>query len=258
MLMEKTPLSAAIITKNEEENLPDCLGSLFFSDQIVLVDSGSTDRTVDIARAYGCDIFIESWKGFGPQKQFAISQCRNDWVFVIDADERIPAETMSAIKEVVSGPGDISGYYLPRKNYFQDKWIRHMGWWPDPVLRLFRKNCGRMTAASVHEAVLVDGKVEMLNFPIEHRTESRLSEILKKIDHYSTLSAQEAFNRGQKASIWSAAIRADLNFIHNYFIRLGFLDGRQGLVLSITDSINKFFKYAKLYEMTKQDRSVSR
>lgn len=252
--MDKISISVGIIVKNEAERLPRCLKSISFADQVVVVDSGSTDGTVQIATEYGAEVYVEPWKGFGPQKQSAIDKCRNEWILVLDADERIPPETAQVIREIVlSGKADIAGYSFPRKNFFQGRWIRHMGWWPDPVLRLFQKKYGRMTEASVHEAVLVEGEVKTLEVPIEHCTESRLSEILKKIDNYSTLSAQEAFHKGKRASIWSAAVRADLNFIYNFFIRRGFLDGRQGLVLSITDSINKFFKYAKLYEMTKEE-----
>ena len=251
-MSEKVPLSIAIITKNEEANLPLCLKSVSFADQVVVVDSGSEDETVNIASAFGCNVFIESFKGFGLQKQSAINHCRHAWVLVLDADERIPKETASVIKEIVLNE-DISvlGYSFPRKNYFQGRWIRHMGWWPDRVVRLFRKDSGRMAEAAVHESVIVSGQVRELNVPIEHFTESSLNKILIKIERYSTLGAEEAFKEGRKASVWSAALRAELAFFQNYFLKLGFLDGRQGLVLAITDSVNKFFKYAKLSELNR-------
>jgi glycosyltransferase involved in cell wall biosynthesis len=246
----KLPLSVAIIARNEENNLPDCLSGVNFVDQIVLVDSGSIDATLSLAQSHGCDVFSCKWEGFGPQKQFAIDQCRNDWILVLDADERIPAETRRAIHEIVTlNSGSIAGYSFPRKNFFQGRWIRHMGWWPDRVVRLFRKGQGRMSEAVVHESVVVNGPVKQIDSPILHFTESSLSKILLKIDHYSTFGAQEAFRAGRKSSVWSAALRAELVFWQNYILRLGFLDGRQGLVLSITDAINKFFKYAKLSEM---------
>ena len=250
---EKIPLSVSIITKNEAANLTGCLESVAFAGQVVVVDSGSDDGTPEIARGFGCDVFIEDWKGFGRQKQAAIDRCREPWVLVLDADERIPPETQAAIRGVVSSGGEAAqGYSFPRKNFFQGRWVRHMGWWPDRITRLFRRGMGRMTDVPVHEAVEVDGRVVPLESPIEHFTESRLSEILKKIDRYSTLAAEEAFREGRRSSVWGALARAELTFIQNYVLRLGFLDGSQGLVLSVTDAVNKFFKYAKLSELNRQ------
>jgi glycosyltransferase involved in cell wall biosynthesis len=249
----KIPLSVAIITKDEAVNLPDCLQSISFAGQIVVVDSGSIDDTVTIASGFGCDVFTEPWRGFGPQKQFAIDRCRNPWILILDSDERIPKDTAKAIQNVISNPSTTAvGFSFPRKNFFQGRWMRHAGWWPDRVVRLFQKDRGRMTQAKVHESVEVDGLVEPLMYPIEHYTESRLDKILQKIDHYSTLGAEEAFKEGKTASIWSAVVRAKLAFLHNYLIRLGFLDGSQGLTLAATDAVNKFFKYAKLAELSKQ------
>lgn len=255
-MQEKIPLSVAIITENEANNLPDCLKSVEFAGQVVIVDSGSTDQTVKIAMEFGCDVFIEPWQGFGPQKQSAIDKCKYPWVLVLDADERIPAEKASVIKNIILNPSNTAaGYSFPRKNYFQGHWIKHMGWWPDRIVRLFRKDLGRMTPDRVHESIMVSGPVEPLDAPIEHYTESHFSKILNKINQYSALGAREAFEKGQKASIWSAIFRAQLTFIQNYFLRLGFLDGVPGLTLAITDSINKFFKYAKLYELRQQGKS---
>jgi glycosyltransferase involved in cell wall biosynthesis len=252
---EKIPLSVALITKNEGENLREFLKSVEFASQIVVVDSGSTDDTVHLASQFGCDVFIEPWRGFGPQKQSAIDKCRFPWVLVLDADERIPLETARVIRRIVSDdPGSVAGYNFPRKNFFQGRWIRHAGWWPDPVGRLFRKGRGRMTAVPVHEAVEIDGPVTLLDVPIEHLTESRLGPVLQKIDRYSTLGAEEAFLQGRRSTIWSAFLRAKLTFLRNYFLRGGFLDGPQGLTLAVTDAVNKFFKYAKLSELNRCSR----
>jgi glycosyltransferase involved in cell wall biosynthesis len=254
---EKIPLSVAMITKNESENLRDCLKSVAFASQIVVVDSGSTDDTVNVASRFGCDVFIEPWRGFGPQKQSAIDKCRFPWVLVIDADERIPAETASLIKEIVLNPSPpASGYSFRRKNYFQGRWIKRMGWWPDRILRLFLKDLGHMTSSTVHESIVVNRSVEALGVHIEHYPAGQLSKILKKIDQYSTLGAQEAYAKGEKASIWSAAFRAKVTFLQNYFVRLGFLDGVQGFTLAITDAVNKFFKYAKLNELNRGNKST--
>jgi len=252
MNLEKVPLSVAIITKNEEENIRACLQSADFAGQIVIVDSGSTDATLSIAKTFGCDIYNEGWRGFGPQKQSAIDKCRESWILVLDADERIPRATADMIKEIVIDSGvEQNGFSFPRKNYFQGRWIKHAGWWPDRVVRLFRRESGRMSAALVHESVEVQGKIGDLDAAIEHYTESRLSKIIQKIDRYSTLGAQTAFREGKKASTAGAFARAYWTFIQDYFLRFGILDGMPGLTLAVTDSINKFFKYAKLSEMTR-------
>jgi len=254
---EKIPLAVAIITKNESHNLPDCLKSVEFAGQVVVVDSGSTDQTVKIAKDYGCDVFIEPWRGFGPQKQSAIDKCRYSWVLVLDADERIPDETASVIKKIVLNPSPVAaGYSFPRKNYFQGHWVKHLGWWPDRIMRLFRKELGQMTPSTVHESVVVAQPVEALDVPIEHYPSGQFSKILMKIDQYSTLGAQEAWAKGRKASIWMAAFRAKMAFLQSYFVKFGFLDGVQGFTLAITDAINKFFKYAKLNELNRQNKSA--
>jgi len=257
--MTKIPLSVAIITKNEEENIRACLESVAFAGQIVVVDSGSTDATLAIAAEFGCDIYREGWFGFGRQKQIAIDRCVKPWVLLLDADERIPPETAEFIKEIVmSSDAKTAGFSFPRKNYFQGRWIRHAGWWPDRVLRLFRRDAGRMTDAAVHEAVEVRGAVKNLDAVIEHYTESGLDKILQKIDRYSTLGAQEAFAAGKRSSPASAFFRAALTFLQDYFLRLGILDGRQGLTLAVTDSVNKFFKYAKLSELQRKSRRAGK
>ncbi|HRS83569.1 MAG TPA: glycosyltransferase family 2 protein [Smithellaceae bacterium] len=257
--MEKIPLSVAIITKNEEENLRGCLQSVAFAAQIVVVDSASSDATPAIAAEFGCDFYTESWHGFGPQKQIAIDRCSRPWVLVLDADERIPSETAEVIRKITTDvSSNINGFSFPRKNYFAGRWIRHAGWWPDRVVRLFRRQAGRMTQAVVHEAVEVDGRIVELDVPIEHYTESSLSRILQKIDKYSTLGAHEAFAAGKRSSFAGAFFRAFLTFVQGYIFRLGFLDGPQGLMLAVTDSVNKYFKYAKLSELEKAGRGDAR
>jgi glycosyltransferase involved in cell wall biosynthesis len=246
---DRIALSVALIVHDEVENLPDCLRSVAFARQIVVVDSGSHDETIRIATDFGCDVFNEPWRGFGPQKQFAVEQCREAWILVLDADERIPPETARVIREIVDSPTSAAGYSFPRKNFFQGRWIRHAGWWPDRVVRLFRRGRGRMTDAAVHEAVAVEGQVEALEAPIDHWTESRLGPILRKIDHYSTLGAEEAFAARRRSTIWGAFLRAKAAFFQDYLLRGGFLDGPQGLTLAFTDAVNKFFKYAKLNEL---------
>jgi len=251
---EKTPLSVAIIARNEAQNLPACLESVGFAAQIVVVDSGSTDATAEIARDFGCQVYDEPWRGFGAQKQFAIDRCTHPWVLLLDADERVPAATASAIREIIeSGSDETAGYSFPRKNFFQGRWIRHL-WGGDRVVRLFRKSRGRMTQARVHEAVEVSGPVKALDVPLEHYTESSLSKLLLKLDHYTTLGAQEAFEEGKRASVWTAAAVAVFAFLQSYLLKRGFLDGVQGLTLSVAESVSRFFKYAKLSELNRKGK----
>jgi glycosyltransferase involved in cell wall biosynthesis len=253
--MGKVPLSVAIITRNEEENILPCLQSVSFASQVVVVDSGSADATLKIAAEFGCEIYSEAWLGFGPQKQLAIEKCRLPWILVLDADERIPPDTADIIKKIITDSNvKEAGFSFPRKNYFQGRWIKHAGWWPDRIIRLFRKEAGRMTTAIVHESVEVQGTVGALDVPIEHFTESSLSKIIQKIDKYSTLGAEEAFKDGKHSSTFSAFMRAFFTFNQDYFFRLGILDGRQGLTLAVTDAVNKYFKYAKLSELEKTCR----
>jgi hypothetical protein len=251
--LEKIPLSVAIITKNEEENIRACLQSVAFSGQIVIVDSGSTDATLNIAAGFDCEIYNEAWRGFGLQKQFAIDKCSQPWILVLDADERIPPGTAAVLKKIVlDSTVKEAGFSFPRKNYFQGRWIKHAGWWPDRIVRLFRKGAGRMSEAVVHESVEVQGMIGNLDVVIEHHTESNLSKVIQKIDSYSTLGAETAFKEGKKSSTGGAFLRACFTFVQDYFLRLGIFDGMPGLTLAVTDSMNKFFKYAKLSQLTKK------
>ncbi len=245
--MRKIPLSVAIITLNEEDRLPSCLGSLSFADEIVVVDSGSTDGTLEIARNAGCRVFEEPWKGFGRQKQSAVDKCINDWVLVIDADERIPEDTAKAIIEVLENPR-ADGYSFPRKNFFNDKWMRHGGWWPDRIVRLFKKTYGRVSDEIVHEGVAVSGSVTDIDSPIHHRPIRNLHDMLRKVNSYSTLGAERLYARGRRASVTLALIKGAAAFFKGYILRAGFLDGAEGFIIAFSHSITTSFKYLKLWE----------
>ena len=251
MPSDKLPLSVAIITKNEEDRLPECLAGVAFADEVVVVDSGSTDRTVEIARAFGAVVYIEPWQGFGRQKQLAIDRCRHDWVLVLDADERVAPETQWEIREALAAGSSVA-YSLPRKNYFCGRWLRHAGWWPDRVIRLFRKDCARMSERSVHESLEVHGPVGALRHPLIHYANKDLAQTLSKVNHYSSAGANELFAQGQKASVVKALLRAAWSFFHNYILRGGFLDRGEGFIMAVSDFMNVFFKYAKLRELQKQ------
>lgn len=256
MSSDKLPLSVAIITKNEEDRLPDCLASVAFAAEVVVVDSGSTDRSVEIARAFGAVVYEEEWQGFGRQKQLAIDRCRHDWVLVLDADERVGAESRQEISEILVAGSSVA-YSFPRKNYFCGRWLKHAGWWPDQVVRLFRKDSARMSERSVHESLEVHGPVGILRHPLVHYANKGLAQTLNKVNQYSSAGADELFAQGKTASVAKAFLRAAWAFFYNYILRGGFLDRGEGFIMAVSDFMNVFFKYAKLRELQKQKEKDS-
>ena len=245
----KNPLSIAVITLNEEKRLAECLASVSFADDIVVVDSGSTDSTLDIARRFGARVYRQKWQGFGRQKQTAIDHCKNRWVLILDADERLSEDAMAEIKALQEKGGSCAAYQLPRKNFFLGRWIRYAGWWPDYVTRLINKERCRMSANLVHESIEVNGLLGQLDSPIIHQATRNLEHTMEKMDRYSTAGAREMHARGESASYAKALGRGVWAFFYNYFIRRGFLDGGPGFIIAVSDAVNKFFKYAKLAEM---------
>jgi len=245
--MEK--ISVAIITKNEEKNIRECLESLRFADEIVVVDSGSTDTTREICRRYGAQVFQEDWQGFARQKNSAVARTRNDWVLSIDADERIPAELGEEIARVLNQNPSLDGYFVARKNYFLGRWIKRCGWFPDYNLRLFRKDRGHFEEREVHERVTVLGEVGYLRHPLEHFTYRSLSDFIQRLDRYSSLAAREMKNEGRRFRYTDLFFRPPLTFFQMYLIRAGFLEGYFGFLLSILYSFYTFAKYSKLKEL---------
>ena len=245
--MADEKLSVAIITLNEEERLGDCLTSVAFADEVVVVDAGSSDQTVEIARAQGARVIVQEWLGFGRQKQFAIDQCRNRWVLVLDADERLPAESAREITAVLRAPLH-EAYSLPRQNFFCGRWLKHAGWWPDRVVRLFDKTKARMSDRLVHEGVEVSGSVGELHGMIIHHANRDLAHTLAKINSYSSAGAAELAKAGRQGSLFQAVSRSSWSFVHNYLLRRGFLDGKEGFVQAVCNAVNIFFKYAKLWD----------
>jgi glycosyltransferase involved in cell wall biosynthesis len=184
-------LSVAIITLNEETNLPDCLASVDWADEVVVCDSGSQDRTVEIAAGLGARTFQDPWRGFAAHKTLAVERCTQPWVLVLDADERVPLALRAEIAERLQDPGAADGYTVARRNYFLGRWIRHGGWYPDRSLRLFRQGRGRFQPRSVHEAVQVEGRSGDLREPLEHHTYRSVREFLERMSRYAGLAAEE-------------------------------------------------------------------
>ncbi len=249
--MKKIPLSVAIITKNEEVNLPGCLESVSFARQVVIVDCGSEDRTGDIARRYGAEFFVEPWKGYGPQKNSALEKCSCQWVLFLDADERIPPQTALKIADLVRGPSGAEGYSFRRKNLFHGKWIKAADWWPDEVTRLVKKTGSRFEGLT-HERLVVEGVTKRLKCRIEHFSYKSYSELFLKLDGYSTQQASQMFAAGKRAGPLAALFRGAWMFFRNYFLRLGFTAGFDGFVISLSKGLGTFLKYAKLHELVKE------
>jgi glycosyltransferase involved in cell wall biosynthesis len=246
------PLSVIVIALNQEANIGECLASAGFADDIVVVDTGSTDRTVELARAYTDRVLTASWQGFGRTKNYALDQARGDWVFSLDTDERVPVVLKDEIQAVVQANGPLAGYRVPRKNYFCGRWIRHLGWYPDYTLRLFRRGQGRFRDREVHEEVVVDGPVGNLKTPLEHYSYRSVSEYVTRMDRYARLAATELAKRGRRPHSGELVYRPVLSFLHLYFLRWGFLEGATGYSLAVLMSMYKFLKYYYLRELSQR------
>jgi glycosyltransferase involved in cell wall biosynthesis len=273
-------LSVVIITHNEEANIGRTLESVrpLVSDggEIVVVDSGSTDRTVEIAKSFGAKVFVEEWKGYAAQKNSAIDKAQRDWILSLDADEEVSLELVTFLTgkprensasfshewcltiQTGSNAEKMSvpvGFYVCRKNYFLGRWLKHGGFWPDPKLRLFRREVGKFEDRLVHEGVNVDGKVGSISTgTLIHHSYPTLTDYIDHMNRYSTLGAEMVIAKSNgKAhfSIVNIVVRPLLTFVYNYFFRLGFLDGREGLLLHLYHAVYVSWKYAKAWELSR-------
>jgi len=241
------PASAVIVTKDEESNIQDAIESIKDFSEIIVIDSFSSDRTVDICKKYTEKVFQEEWQGYSKQKQKGINRASMPWVLILDADERLTSELRTEISLSLENKNH-SGFYIPRKNFFLGRWIRHGGWWPDYTLRLFRKDRSFMEEREVHEKVVVRGSTGYLKNPMEHHTSKSLSDFIKKLENYSTLSAREMGQKDFMPGIFSLILRPLFTFFKMFFLRKGFLDGKYGLILSLLYSYYTFSKYTKIWE----------
>ena len=244
-------LSVAIITYNEESNIRRTLESVKWVDEIVIVDSGSTDKTVEICKSYTDNIFHQDWLGFARQKNLAIDRTSGDWILSIDADEPIEPALADEIRAIISSPNAYDGYRIPRRTFFLGRQIRYGGWYPDYNLRLFRRGKGHFGERAVHEAVRMQGSVGKTRHAIEHYAYPDLASYLSSINKYSSLAVDvmgEKDISGFKTSWMHILMRPVLTFVFKYFFRFGFLDGKHGLVLNLFHSYYVFAKYAKAWE----------
>ena len=250
-------LSVVLITLNEAANLPGTLASVRGLGENIVVDSGSTDATLDIARSFGAHVFTEPWKGFGPQKNSAISHTTGDWILSLDADEEVSPALANEIRTLLAGEPAFGAYFVPRLNHFLGRALRHGGYWPDPKLRLFRRGAARFEERIVHETMRTDGPTGRLNGHLIHHCYPTLSDYREHMDRYSTLGAQAlvASGRAKRSRLWFVSnvyLNPAATFLYNYVIRLGFLDGRAGLLQHLNHSVYIHWKYAKAWHLSRE------
>jgi glycosyltransferase involved in cell wall biosynthesis len=292
----RVTLSVVIITYNEEANIGRAIESALplvrdGRGEIIVVDSGSTDSTVEIAQAYKVKVFVEAWKGYAAQKNSAIEKAAGEWILSLDADEELDGELQRSLAEIlecieqarefaanpnthptmlqdaraevkerigVDFDAEFAGLWIPRKNHFLGRWMKHGGFWPDPKLRLIRKGAGKFEDRAVHEDIRATGKTgQIRSGTIVHHSYPTLSEYIEHINHYSSLGAEMALAKGHAGfSFIDIAVRPAMTFIYNYFLRLGFLDGREGLLLHLNHAVYVSWKYAKAWEMAQDSKKV--
>jgi glycosyltransferase involved in cell wall biosynthesis len=247
-------LSVILITRNEEANLADCLASLEgIAQQIVVVDTNSSDRTVEIAQTHGAVIAQAlDWPGFGPQKNRALALATGDWVLSLDADERLTPALQSEILTAIHHSAHIDCFSIPRLSWYCGRFIRHSGWSPDYVDRLFKRGTARFSDDLVHERLIPNGPVAKLENPMLHFSFMDFSQVLQKIDRYSTASAEQAFAKGRRSSPLKAILHGLWAFIRTYFMRAGFLDGQEGLALAISNAEGSYYRYMKIWLLQNQ------
>jgi len=243
-------LSVVVITYNEEANIERALKSVAWADEIVVVDSESTDRTVEICRRYTDRVITRPWEGYIAQKNFALSQAAHDWVLSIDADEEVSPELAESIGRAMGGDHRFDGYMVKRRVFYLGRWINHCGWYPDWRTRLVLKGKARWVGDQVHETLEVDGSVGRIeDGDLNHYSYRNISDHLARIDRYTTLIARRNFESKRRARWYALLLRPIFNFFKKYFLQLGFLDGRQGFIVCVLASYYVFLKYAKLWEL---------
>jgi len=241
-------LSVIIIVKNEEKNIGACLESVKWADEIIVVDTGSSDGTVDICRKYTDKIYDSKWLGFGPLKNFAMDKTSGDWILNIDADEIVSSELKDEIKEILEIPPDKEGYYIPFRNYFLGRAMRFGGLGREKHLRFFKKSSGRFNENAVHEGVVLAGKTGSLRGVVEHRSYADLKEYFRKLNLYTSLAAEEKFKNGERF-VFLQLFRIPWEIHYRLFIRLGILDGLRGFIWAVLSAFYVWVKYVKLMEL---------
>lgn len=250
MKTEKLDISVVVITHNEEKNIRRCLEHAQWAREMVVVDSNSTDKTVQIAREYTDKVFLHPFEGYVEQKNYALDRATLDWVLSVDADEVVTPELLNRIRDVWPREKErYAGFTANRRSQFCGKWISHCGWYPDRKLRLFRRSKGCWVGDDLHERVQIEGHVKDLDADVLHYTYENLADNIERIQRYSGIFAQAQFKKGKRTTFLDLAIRPPARLLRTFILKRGFLDGRHGLVLSVVAAFYVFLKYAKLWEL---------
>jgi glycosyltransferase involved in cell wall biosynthesis len=255
--MRRVPkVSATIITLNEAEHIAAAIDSVSWADEIVVVDSGSTDGTVDVARARGARVSTREWTGYVDQKNHAASLAAHDWIVSLDADERVTPELAGEIQALLRSDPPRRGYRVPRVTFYQGRWIRTTDFYPDYQARLYDRRAGRWRGDLVHESVHVDGGVGYLRGELQHYSFRDLTDHVDRINHYSSLAARQLYAQGRRATPLDLLVHPPAAFLRNYVLRRGALDGSAGLLISLVNAYSVFLKFAKLWELQRCSRST--
>lgn len=248
-------LSGIVITKNEEQNICGCLDSLKWVDEIIVVDAESTDSTVVKAKEFTTRVFVEPWKGFGPQKNFAIEQAQGDWIFILDADERVTVGLRDEIRRLLENGQEphSAGYRVSRRNFFYGRWMQHGGMFPDPQVRLFRKDGSRYDDTLLHENLVLKGDVTDLQGFLDHYSVPTITHHVRKMIQYTSLSAREKLKTLRKVTFLNLFGHHIWTIIKTLILRKGWKDGVHGLIAAMFAGFHTFVKYAKAYEILKAD-----
>ncbi len=245
------PISVTIITQNEKANIGRCLESVKWADEIVVVDSGSTDGTIDICQRYHCKIINTEWLGFGPTKHLAVEQASHDWIFSIDSDEEVTPELQQRIIELFSSEPKLKSWRIKRSSFYLGEKIKYSGWDSDYPVRIFNKKFGQFNKKPLHESIVVPGERGTLSAPLLHYTYPTISSHIAKMNRYSDLSAAEAVARGKKSSVTGALCRGAAKFLKMYIIKRGFLDGTAGFILAKNSAFGVYLKYLKIWQQAR-------
>jgi glycosyltransferase involved in cell wall biosynthesis len=248
-------LSVTIITKNEAADLDAALASVAWADEIVVVDSESTDDTVAIARRHNARVEVRQWPGYIAQKNHAAAIASHDWILSLDADERVTPELASEIRALIAGEPRAAAYRVPRVTWHLDRWIRTTDWYPDHQTRLYDRRAAAWTGRYVHEAVTARGEIGQLRGELQHYAYRDISDHLETIDRYTTLAARQMFEDGRRASLGDLAVHPLFAFLRNYLARGGFRDGAAGFLISRMNAYYVFLKFAKLWELERRRRT---
>ena len=256
MSVSKNNISVAIITFNEEKNIERALKSVAWANEIIVLDSGSTDNTLKILDENKIKWFHRDFDNFSKQKNHVLSLCNNDWVLVLDADEQIPDDLGKELQQLDLSATDLAAYSISRKNYFMGKWVRFSGWQNDHVTRLINRNECKYNNNLVHEDIVTSGRIKNLNGTMLHYTYKDLSSYIRKVDVYSSLKAQQKIESGKKPHFALVVIKPLIRFINCYFIKLGILDGKVGFIISMMSSYVSFLQHVKMIQMYKGEKYV--